>query len=63
MSGGIGLSELIIIFCIALLFFGAGRFKDIAKVLGKGLRAFTKAGQVPDKKEDDDSKSGTSAKE
>jgi sec-independent protein translocase protein TatA len=40
MLGGIGIPELIVIFAIILLFFGAKRLPEIGKSLGKGIRDF-----------------------
>jgi sec-independent protein translocase protein TatA len=40
MLGGIGIPELIVIFAIVLLFFGAKRLPEIGKSLGKGIRDF-----------------------
>ncbi len=43
MPSWIGLPELILIFLIVLLLFGANRLPDIAKALGKSIREFKKA--------------------
>jgi sec-independent protein translocase protein TatA len=43
MLGGIGAQELILIFLVILLLFGAKRIPEIASGLGKGLREFKKA--------------------
>ncbi len=40
---GIGLSELLVILLICLLFFGANRLPEIGKSLGEGIREFKKA--------------------
>ena len=40
---GIGTTELIVILIIALLVLGPKKLPEIAKMLGKGLRAFKKA--------------------
>lgn len=40
---GIGAQELMIIFLIVLLLFGANRIPEIARGLGKGIRDFKKA--------------------
>lgn len=40
---GIGAQELIIIFFIVLLLFGANRIPEIAKGMGRGIRDFKKA--------------------
>ena len=42
--GQIGMGELIIIFLIILILFGAGRLPEIGSALGKALREFKKAG-------------------
>jgi sec-independent protein translocase protein TatA len=41
---GIGIQELVVIFFIALLIFGASRLPEIGKSLGKAIREFKKAG-------------------
>ncbi len=43
MPFGIGYPELIIIFLIILLLFGAKRIPDMAQGLGKGIKEFKKA--------------------
>jgi sec-independent protein translocase protein TatA len=43
MLGGIGAQELILIFLVILLLFGARRIPEIASGLGKGLKEFKKA--------------------
>lgn len=40
---GIGWQELILIFLVVLLIFGARRIPDIAQGIGKGIREFKKA--------------------
>ncbi len=40
---GIGTNELIIIFLIILLLFGASRIPEIGRALGKGIRDFKRA--------------------
>lgn len=40
---GIGAQELLLIFLVILLFFGAKRIPDIASGLGRGIRDFKKA--------------------
>ena len=39
---GIGMPELILILLICLLVFGAAKLPEIAKNLGKGIKAFKK---------------------
>jgi sec-independent protein translocase protein TatA len=43
MFSGIGMQELLIIFLVVLLLFGAKRIPDIAHGLGRGIRDFKKA--------------------
>ena len=43
MLGGIGVQELVIIFLVVLLLFGAKRIPDIAQGIGRGIRDFRKA--------------------
>jgi sec-independent protein translocase protein TatA len=43
MFGGIGMQEMLLIFLVILLLFGAKRIPDIAHGLGKGIREFKKA--------------------
>lgn len=43
MIGGIGVQELLLIFIVVLLLFGAKRIPDIAHSLGKGIRDFRSA--------------------
>ena len=43
MFGGIGVQELLLIFLVVLLLFGAKRIPDIAHGLGKGIREFRSA--------------------
>jgi sec-independent protein translocase protein TatA len=40
MFGGIGMWEIILIFLVALLLFGAKRLPEIGSSLGKGIREF-----------------------
>ena len=39
-GGGIGVPELLIILAIVLLVFGANKVPEVARSLGKGIRAF-----------------------
>jgi sec-independent protein translocase protein TatA len=41
--GNIGISELLVLFFIILLFFGAKRIPEVAKALGKASREYNKA--------------------
>lgn len=43
MFSGIGMQELLLIFLLILLLFGAKRIPDIATGLGRGIRDFKKA--------------------
>jgi sec-independent protein translocase protein TatA len=40
MFGGLGMSELVVIFMVVLLLFGAKRLPEIGSSLGKGIREF-----------------------
>jgi sec-independent protein translocase protein TatA len=40
---GIGLPELLLIFLVCLLLFGANRLPEIGKSLGEGIREFKKS--------------------
>lgn len=40
MFGGLGIWELLVIFLVILLFFGAKRLPEIGSSLGKGIREF-----------------------
>ncbi len=53
MLGGLGMGELLIIFFVILLLFGAKRLPELASGLGKGIREFKKAANdVKDELED-----------
>ncbi|MFH1679661.1 MAG: twin-arginine translocase TatA/TatE family subunit [Candidatus Eisenbacteria bacterium] len=41
--GGIGIQELLLIFLLVLLLFGAKRLPEVGKSLGRGIREFKKA--------------------
>lgn len=43
MLGNLGTGELMLIFLVVLIFFGAKKIPDIAKGLGQGVREFRKA--------------------
>lgn len=58
MLGGLGPTELIIIFLIVLVLFGARRIPDIAKGLGRGIKDF-KSAIREDSDDDNTSKSKT----
>ncbi|PKL18322.1 MAG: twin-arginine translocase TatA/TatE family subunit [Spirochaetae bacterium HGW-Spirochaetae-5] len=49
-----GAMELVIIFLIVLVLFGAGKIPTIAKDIGSGIREFKKS--IKDKPEDDQDK-------
>ena len=51
----IGMAELLIIFLIILLLFGAKRLPEIGKSLAKTLKEFRKATKNLDKEEEDNS--------
>lgn len=53
--GGLGVPELVVIFFIVLILFGAGKIPKIAKDLGGGIREFKKSitGEEEDKNKDD----------
>jgi sec-independent protein translocase protein TatA len=56
---GLGLPELLLIFVVALLLFGADRLPEIGRTLGKTLSEFKKAlegGDEDDKKKDEEKK-------
>jgi len=76
---GIGTQELLIIFLIVLLLFGASRIPEIGRALGKGIRDFKRAtqdleddvrgedhrspGQIPDPPKPTDAPSGSESKQ
>ena len=49
MFGGLGLGELVVIFLIVLVIFGAKRIPEIGQGLGKGIANFRKAVKEEDK--------------
>jgi sec-independent protein translocase protein TatA len=71
MLGGIGAQELILIFLVILLLFGARRIPEIAQGLGKGMKEFRKAmketqdeltkPESPEKKTEDETKKSNTA--
>ncbi len=56
MLGGIGPTELIIIFLIVILIFGGKKIPEIAKGLGKGIKEFKSAQKEPDKLDENSEK-------
>jgi len=73
MFGGIGVQELLLIFLVVLLLFGAKRIPEIAKGLGKGIRDFKQAMnetkeeinrsiEIPDHRGERDSSDGEAVK-
>jgi len=56
--GGLGVPELVVIFLIVLILFGAGKIPKIAKDLGGGIREFKKSisGEKDESKDDSDKK-------
>jgi TatA/E family protein of Tat protein translocase len=48
--GNLGLSELVVIFAIALLVIGPKRLPEVARALAEAFRAFQDAMQDPSKK-------------
>jgi sec-independent protein translocase protein TatA len=56
---GIGLPELLLVFLVCLLLFGANRLPEIGRSLGEGIREFKKTfkeGQGSDSKPKEDPK-------
>ena len=56
--GNIGLGELLVIFAIILVLFGAKRLPEIGRALGKGIREFKKeaSGSTSQKEKDQPAK-------
>ena len=48
--GSIGLPEVIVIFLIILLLFGAKKLPEVGRSLGRGIREFKKAAGRPSEK-------------
>lgn len=60
---GLGMPELIVIFLIILLLFGAKNLPDIAKNLGKGIKGFKKEMRENDEDKDKASKEDKASKD
>jgi len=63
MFGGLGIPELVLIFLLLLLLFGAKRIPGIARGLGEGMRNFKgglKDGSEPDQLESKEESRGES---
>ncbi|MEX2529391.1 MAG: twin-arginine translocase TatA/TatE family subunit [Gemmatimonadota bacterium] len=52
MFGGFGAGELLVIFLLLLLLFGAKRIPEIARGIGKGIRNFKSGVEDPDRLEE-----------
>jgi sec-independent protein translocase protein TatA len=52
MIGELGLPELLLILCIALLIFGPGKLASVGKSLGEAIRGFKSALNEPRKDEE-----------
>ena len=59
MLGSLGLPELLVIFLIVIVIFGAGKLPQLGKGMGEGIKNFKDAGkagaEVKDAKENKDS--------
>lgn len=62
MFGGLGIWELIVIFGIVFLIFGATRIPEIAKSLGTAIKEFKKASKELSSDEDEAAKSDSNKK-
>ena len=51
---GLGIQELMVIFLIIMVLFGAKKLPEIGKGLGKGIREFKRASDQASLDEDDD---------
>lgn len=51
---GLGIQELMVIFLIIMVLFGAKKLPEIGKGLGKGIREFKRASEHASLDEDDD---------
>ena len=64
MFGGLGPWELMLIFLVVLLIFGAKRIPEIAQGLGKGIKEFKKAAhEISNEVEVEDTLGGNGKKE
>lgn len=61
--GGLGLSEVLVIALIVLLFFGGKKIPELMKGLGKGVRSFKDGMKEVQSGLDDDDKEETEKKE
>jgi len=62
MFGGLGMWELVVIFGIVFLIFGATRIPEIAKSLGSAIKEFKKASKEISSDEEDVTKSDSGKK-
>lgn len=61
--GGLGLSEVLVIALVVLLFFGGKKIPELMKGLGKGVRSFKDGMKEVQSGLDDDDKEETEKKE
>ena len=61
--GGLGLSEVLVIALVVLLFFGGKKIPELMKGLGKGVRSFKDGMKEVQSGLDDDSKEKTEKEE
>ncbi|MDE7097296.1 MAG: twin-arginine translocase TatA/TatE family subunit [Muribaculaceae bacterium] len=61
--GGLGLSEVLVIALVVLLFFGGKKIPELMKGLGKGVRSFKDGMKEVQSGLDDDSKEETEKEE
>ena len=61
MIGGLGVQELVIIFLIVLVLFGAGKIPKIAKDIGGGIREFKKSISGENNEDNDNDKDNKDA--
>ena len=55
--GNLGVTEIVLILLVVLVFFGAKKIPELAQGLGKGIREFRKATrEIQDEGEDEDKK-------